>query len=180
MTTLAEKALQIALAAHAKQVRKIDHSPYIVHPIMVAMKLARYGFRDEVVAAALVHDVLEDTQYGRDALVEALGEEVVLLVDAVSEDKSLPWEDRKRLYIETVRAATDEVKAISASDKIHNAESLIDGYEKVGSDMWQNFTRTREQQLWFQHEMLAMLQSSWKHPLVEEYADVVAQLQMLK
>ena len=179
MPTLTEKAIQIALVAHATQVRKIDHSPYVVHPIMVGMKLARYGFSDEVVAAALVHDVLEDTTFGRDALVAELGEKVAKLVDAVSEDKTLSWENRKRLYIETVRAANNDVKAISVSDKIHNGASLIVGYERVGGDMWKNFTRPREQQLWFFREMLVMLQSSWQHPLVDEFAETVSRLERL-
>lgn len=179
MSSLTERALRIALDAHQGQTRKIDKSPYIVHPIMVAMRLTRHGFSEEVVAAGLVHDVVEDTPLTREDLARDLGESVAALVDAVSEDKTIPWEDRKRKYIEVVRSGSEGVKAISVCDKIHNAESLILGHSQIGAGIWQNFTRGREQQLWFQKEMLRMLQESWRHPLVEEFAAVVARLEQL-
>nr|HPM28652.1 HD domain-containing protein [Candidatus Portnoybacteria bacterium] len=59
--SLIEKAIRIIVTAHANQKRKNDGSPYVVHPLMVAIKLMKYNFSDEVIAAALVHDVLEDT-----------------------------------------------------------------------------------------------------------------------
>jgi guanosine-3',5'-bis(diphosphate) 3'-pyrophosphohydrolase len=60
---LVEKALRIAVLYHKDQKRKVDNLPYIVHPVMVALKLAKYGFDDVVIAAALVHDILEDTDF---------------------------------------------------------------------------------------------------------------------
>ena len=77
---LIERALQVAVAAHKEQVRKSDDTPYVVHPIMVSRIVERHGFPAEVIAAALVHDVLEDTAVSEPVLQAALGERVVAIV----------------------------------------------------------------------------------------------------
>lgn len=177
--SLVEKALRIAVEAHQGQHRKGDNSPYIAHPVMVALMLRERGFSDRVVAAALVHDVLEDTEYSEANLVTELGEEVVEIVRVVSEDKSLPWEERKKKYIEAVRLGSDEAKAVSTADKIHNVKSVLGAYEVVGEPLWQQFNRGKAQKLWFEEEMLHMLTLSWEHPLVKEYAVLVQKLKTL-
>lgn len=176
---LLEKALQITHQAHKDQVRKIDATPYVIHPWMVAMKLARHGYADTVLAAAIVHDVLEDTQVTEEALREALGEEVVALVRSLTEDKAKPWEARKELYIETIRTAPNEVKAISVADKIHNLESLLDAHALHGAEVWKFFTRGREAKQWFEHALLSALQETWEHSLVDEYAQLVTRMDEL-
>lgn len=93
-----EKAIRIAAVAHKAQIRKGDGLPYIIHPVAVAMRLARQGFPDAVVAAALVHDVLEDTDYPEAKMREEVGEEVVAIVKAVTNDGALPWDEKKMKY----------------------------------------------------------------------------------
>jgi guanosine-3',5'-bis(diphosphate) 3'-pyrophosphohydrolase len=171
--TLSEKAFCIALKAHDGQFRKTDTTPYIAHPVMVAETLARAGFPDLVTAAALVHDVIEDTSVTREELLAALGEEVIAIVDAVTEDKSLPWEARKSAYIEQVRGAGAEAKAVSLADKIHNIESMLDAYGREGEAVWAHFNRTKDTKLWFENRMLAMLEESWDHPLIARYRTLV-------
>lgn len=177
--TLVEKADALAARAHEGQMRKEAPTPYIAHPRAVAEILKRHSFSDTVVAAALVHDVVEDTNVSLDDLRRELGEEVARLVAPVTHDDSLSWEDKKSQYIEAVRAAPDEVKAIATADKIHNAQSFIAGYEQQGLDMWKHFNRGRDRKLWFEEAMLAMLQESWQHPLVDEYAKLVEQMRAL-
>ena len=93
---LYEKAVRIAVKAHKEQVRKTDGSPYVVHPLAVARILDRAGFAEEVVAAGVVHDVLEDSDMIEAELRHELGDEVVDMVTAVSEDMELEWEVRKK------------------------------------------------------------------------------------
>jgi len=145
--TLTETALRIATAAHQDQVRKSDGSPYIIHPVMVAFILKEHGFREEVIAAGLCHDVLEDTQVTQDELVAALGEEIVQMIAGVSENKSLEWEERKMQYTNTVAAADEETKAVSIADKIHNAESISTDYADKGAAVWDAFNRGKEKKL---------------------------------
>lgn len=177
--TLTEQALAIALRAHGGQVRKTDDSPYIIHPIMVSQLLARHGFSDVVCAAALVHDVLEDTNVAEEALRAALGEEVVQIVLKVTEDKSLRWEERKQQYCDVVRAGSEAVKAVSIADKIHNLESLLDAYDRHGQALWQAFNRGKTEKLWFEENMLGMLKESWEHPLVLRYEALVLKMREL-
>lgn len=179
VSSLTERAALIAVTAHAAQKRKDDDSPYVVHPFMVALMLARRGWSEETVAAALVHDVLEDTDYSEAKLREEMGPAVMAIVDAVTNDDALSWEDKKKKYIETVRAGSREAKAVATADKIHNAESLIAAHEAQGPDIWKHFNAGREKKLWFENAMLAMLNESWDDPLVGEYAALVERMNAL-
>ncbi len=179
MSNLIEQAAKIAIQAHAGQMRKDDAVPYIIHPFMVALLLTQHGFSEVYVAAALVHDVLEDTPVTEDELRTALGSEVLAIVLDVSEDKTLPWEERKRHYIESVRQGSEGAKAVSLGDKIHNLRSLLSAYEQQGPALWKKFNRGREEKVWFENEMLAMFQATWHHPMIEEYEALISKLNNL-
>jgi (p)ppGpp synthase/HD superfamily hydrolase len=179
MSALVDKARAIATGAHEGQRRK-DGPPYIIHPEAVAEILAGRAFPDTVVAAAWVHDVLEDTPYPANKLREELGQEVLDIVEAVSEDKSLPWEERKQGYIEKVRQGPEGAKAVATADKIHNLTSVLAVYAERGKETWKFFNRSREQKVWFEEAMLAMLKEAWRHPLVGEYEQLVERLRVLE
>lgn len=179
-STLVERAMRLATRAHAGQARKESNLPYITHPFMVSLLLAKHGFSDTVLAAALTHDVLEDTPVTAAELEAELGPEVLALVQAVSYDESLSWEDQRTKYVADVRAASEDVKAISIADKIHNAQSFILGYEAQGKDMWKNFNRGRDKKIWFEEEMVTMLKETWQHPLVDQYAILVEEMKNLE
>lgn len=177
--SIVEKATLLALRGHEGQARKDDNSPYIIHPFAVALMLAREGFPDEVLAAALTHDLLEDSDISKDELREAIGEEALALVEAVTYDDSLSWEDKRKKYAETVAAAPDGAKAISIADKIHNAESLIRAHARSGPELWSHFTKPKEQKLWFEDLMLETFKKSWDHPLISRYEALVAKMHAL-
>jgi (p)ppGpp synthase/HD superfamily hydrolase len=175
-----EKAVRISVMAHKNQIRKVDNLPYIIHPFMVALKLASYNFPEIVIAAALTHDVLEDTDFGEDRLRNELGDEVLEIVKAVTNDHSLPWEEKKKKYLETVRKGSEDVKAVAVADKIHNLESLLLAYKEYGPRVWKKFNASKEQKLWFENEVLRMLKETWQHPLIDEYEKLLVQIKHLK
>lgn len=177
---LIEKAARIAASAHLGQARKADGMVYIIHPIAVALKLAKHGFSDTVIAAALVHDVLEDTDYPEGKFKKELGDKVFKIVKAITNDKSLEWEEKKLKYIETVRKGPVEAKAIAVVDKIHNLESLMVVYAKDGSKIWKRFNRGKEKKLWFEKKFLKMIKETWKHPLVKECENLIKKEEKLK
>ncbi len=177
--TLVEKAMILALKAHEGQMRKEAPISYIVHPVRVAILLARYGFPDEVVAGGLVHDVVEDTCFSLDDIKNDLGENIANLIAPVTHDDTLSWDEKKKAYIESVCAASEYAKAISTADKIANAESLIAAHARDGHVIWRYFNAGRTKKLWFEEAMLAMLNASWKHPLVDAYSRVVEKMKML-
>ncbi len=175
-----EKAAKIAVRAHDGQTRKEGDTPYIVHPIAVALILARHGFGEDIQAAALVHDVAEDTSMSLDDIRHELGEGVALLVAPITHDDSLSWEEKKKAYVESVRNASAEVKAIATADKIANAKSLIENHLREGSEIWNYFNAGKEKKIWFEKMMLEMLSESWDHPLVDEYRDLVDKISSLE
>jgi len=177
--TLTEQALRLAVVAHKEQLRKSDGSPYISHPIMVAMLLQQYGFDEITVAAGLTHDVLEDTAVTESELRAALGDEVVNYVNAVSEDTSLEWEDRKERYVAAVAAASVGAKAVCIADKIHNAESVISDYAQKGKAVWSVFNRGKAKKLWFEELVYTEVSKTWQHPLLDRYRTAIDQLHTL-
>lgn len=178
--TLTEKALQLALTAHAGQIRKSDGTPYIAHPVMVAFSLQAYGFDELVIAAALVHDVLEDTDVPRHVLVATLGEEVVHIVEGVSEDTALEWEVRKEKYVERVATASTAIKAVSIADKIHNAQSIIDYHAATGKEAWTVFNRGKEKKLWFENLLYTEVSATWEHPMLARYKELITIMESLE
>lgn len=176
---LKEIALRLAVDAHQGQVRKSDGSPYIVHPMMVALILQEHGFTDAVVAAGLVHDVLEDTPVTEAELCELLGDEVTDYVTAVSEDTSLKWEERKERYTDAVAAAPEGAKAVCIADKVHNAQSVINDYQAKGAAVWEVFNRGKEKKLWFEELVYAKVSATWEHPLLDQYRILIDTLHTL-
>ena len=169
-----EKALHFATAAHVLQVRKTDGTPYIVHPVMVSMILARAGYSDAIIAAALVHDVVEDTSVSIELVRTEFGDEIGDIVAAVSEDMSLAWEDRKLNYLENVRRGPTGAHAVCLADKIHNLESLIDTHAIQGPRVWSAFTRGRDKKIWFERECYTMLMSVMgDNPLLARYSQLI-------
>ncbi|MEK7063182.1 MAG: HD domain-containing protein [Patescibacteria group bacterium] len=176
---IVDTAARIALRAHQSQKRRNDGDPYIIHPFMIAMQLKGFGFDDEVVAAALLHDVLEDTAVTARELGAEVGAKVVAMVQVLSEDKSLPWEERKELYINNVVAATDGVKAIAVADKLYNLTDMLAGLDHEGEEFWQDFTRGSDQQKWFFRSFVDAIKTSWKHPLVDELETLTQEFEVL-
>lgn len=178
MPPLLDRALQLAFAAHEGQKRH-EGTPYITHPVAVALMLAQRGFGDEVIAAALVHDAFEDSGLSEETMRKELGDTVTDTVKALSYDHSVPYREQRERYIESVRKASDAAKVISVADKIHNAQSLLALHAAGGPGIWSKFNATKEQKIWFEEAMLAMLKESWQNPMVGEYGILVAKLKAL-
>jgi guanosine-3',5'-bis(diphosphate) 3'-pyrophosphohydrolase len=120
------KAIRFAAYKHRDQRRKGEEaSPYINHPISVAGILAECGVTDPIVLkAAILHDTLEDTDTGSDELAEEYGQEVVAVVLEVTDDKSLPKQERKRLQIERASGLSTRAKLVKIGDKIDNVRDV--------------------------------------------------------
>ena len=125
-TSLLERAYAVAERAHAGQVRK-SGDPYITHPVAVATILAELGMPTSTLAAALLHDTVEDTDYRLEDLRADFGEEVALLVDGVTKLDKVTYGDAAQA--ETVRkmvvamARDIRVLVIKLADRLHNART---------------------------------------------------------
>jgi guanosine-3',5'-bis(diphosphate) 3'-pyrophosphohydrolase len=121
------RALRFAAHKHRDQRRKgIDASPYINHPIEVAELIGRVGGIDDlaVLIAAVLHDTVEDTETTLQEIEETFGAEVRALVAEVTDDKSLPKAERKRLQIEHSPRLSGRAKLIKIADKACNVRDV--------------------------------------------------------
>jgi (p)ppGpp synthase/HD superfamily hydrolase len=168
-----EQAVTLALLAHKGQVRKTNQTPYIVHPLTVAYLVSQYTKDEEIIVAAVLHDTLEDTTVNEEQLEELFGQRVLDLVLSVTEDKNLDWADRKRLYVETVSEANEDVWLISIADKVHNASNLYNELTQKGNQVWESFNKGKTEKMWFENFLYDSLRSKWTHPLLNKYRDLI-------
>ncbi|HEY1695232.1 MAG TPA: HD domain-containing protein [Polyangiaceae bacterium] len=178
MTPLLKRALDAAAVWHRDQKRKYPgvDVPYVSHVGGVVSILARHGFDDEVLAAAALHDVVEDCGVTRAELARRFGDRVADLVQSVSEeDKALPWEERKAQYLARFVHARWEAQAISIADKIDNFTSIAVCAADHG-DPWSMLKRGREVQLRHFEGFADAVAALPPHPLCAELHEALATL----
>ncbi|MDO5311523.1 MAG: HD domain-containing protein, partial [Clostridia bacterium] len=126
---LVEKAYKYAEEKHSGQVRK-SGEPYIIHPIRVAFTIADLGLDVHSVCAALLHDVIEDTDCTYDDVAAEFGETVAMLVDGVTKLGKIPTSTKEEQQIENLRkmffamAKDVRVIVIKLADRLHNMQTL--------------------------------------------------------
>jgi len=121
------KALEFAALKHRDQRRKDAlASPYINHPIALANVLTREGGVSDpvVMAEALLHDTVEDTETTPAELREVFGDRIAGIVEEVTDDKNLPKAERKRLQVERAAHISREAKLVKLADKICNVRDV--------------------------------------------------------
>lgn len=152
------RAIELAAVAHKGQVRKGTDIPYITHVYAVGMMLAQAGCDQEVVAAGILHDTVEDTDLTLDTLQEEFGEKVAAIVEGCTEpDRDATWEARKQHTLEYLPTASRAVRLVACADKLHNASSMLSEYRVVGDGLWARFKRGRADQAWYYHGLVSAL-----------------------
>lgn len=122
---LTRRAIAFAQEHHGAQRREADRAPFLLHPLEVASYLKRAGCPDQVVAAAVLHDVLEDTDADRSQLESLFGRPVSELVAAVSDNPEIADEERRKDAVrERVRRAGGYALAVYAADKVSKVREL--------------------------------------------------------
>ncbi len=156
---LINEAIILATAKHSGQVRKGTDIPYIVHPMEVMAILSRMGADEDLLIAGVLHDVVEDTNVSVEDIQIKFGDKVAELVGAHSEDKSLSWEERKRLSNEHLKNETFEVKCLILADKLSNIRSMANDLERIGEKLWERFNAPYEKQRWYYMGSVEALES---------------------
>ena len=158
---LLERALRVSATAHQGQTRKGSTLPYFSHPAAVALILVRAGFDDDaILAAAVLHDTLEDTEVTEDFLQAEFPSEVSAIVEGASErkrdedGKPLPWHQRKQEHIERVRGAVLEVRAVILADKLHNRHAITTDQASPDT-VWNRFNASRADVLRYHDEIVS-------------------------
>lgn len=124
-----EKAYNLALKAHGDQ-RRVSGVPYILHPTSVACILVDLGMDTDTVAAALLHDVVEDTDVTIDDIKKEFGVHIAYLIDGVTKLKKIPYSNREVQQAENIRkmliAMSDDIRVIiiKLADRLHNMRTI--------------------------------------------------------
>ena len=178
LTSRLEKAITTALRIHWNQKRKGDNlTPYAVHPISVAMLLARYTDDEDIIISGLLHDALEDTKYGAREIERNFGKRVLSIVEECTEkNPRAPWETRKFDALVAIKNKSKEACLVMLADKIHNVKSLQYAYAVLGENLWRRFSSSKEKKLWFYEEVYKNVKRKFRHGLIRELHHVLKEI----
>ena len=192
LTAKFTSAVDYARHIHIER-RKGTDIPYMAHLLGVASlvmgEAGRAGFQvtEDMVIAALLHDAVED--HGgllrQQDIEQNFGPNVARMVeglsDSFSEDasKKLSWMERKQAYIQRLRGEPEDVRLISAADKLYNARAILEDYREIGPKVWDRFKRGRSDQIWYFDELIAVFKSFGTSGVVEELERVVEELRII-
>lgn len=144
-TSFVDKAIKFAVDAHSNTERRGKGFPYVIH-VLEAMEIVATMTSDpELLAAAALHDTVEDTAVTEEQIRSVFGERVAALVKAesdvmdnsVSEEES--WRSRKQAAIERLSSATKDAKTVALGDKLSNMRAIARDYRKSGDALWSLF-----------------------------------------
>lgn len=176
---MVKDALETARRAHAGQLRRgSDGLPYIEHPLAVAEMLVKHRYGDEVLAAALLHDVVEKSEIEVGEVRERFGERVADLVEALTEDGTIhSYEERKKEHRWRVAKAGPDAMAIFAADKLTNVAMLREAYALIGEGVSDELAVSLDLKIYVWELDLEMLfDEADEMPLTEEFADEMVSL----
>lgn len=144
-TSLLDRAITFAVKAHQGMERKGKGFPYVVHPMEAVSIVATMTNDQELLAAAALHDVIEDTDTTADDLKKEFGERVAMLVEAESDDKTggskaETWHQRKQDTLDRLRNADLDIKIVALGDKLSNMRAIAHDYAVLGDELWNRFT----------------------------------------
>ncbi len=171
-SALIKKALYFSAEKHNGQYRKGGSVPYIVHPVLVAWGVWEYTKDEEIIAAALLHDTLEDCpEVTLELLQNEFGERVSGFVKEVSfldgDKKDLPsWKERKEYYLKKLSSVSKDALLIVAADKMANMYGYFEAL-KSGVDVSKlSFGGTPDDYRWYYAEVASILETTLGDQLI--------------
>ena len=182
-TSLLDRAIIYAVRAHAGTERRGKGFPYIVHPMEAMAIVATLTADQELLAAAALHDVVEDTALTVEDIRAEFGDRVAELVEAESDkfvegiSESDSWRTRKQAAIDRLAEAPLEVKMIAMGDKLSNMRAIARDYALQGDGLWNLFhVKDRASHEWHYRGLAASLRSLAGTPAYDEFERLVNQV----
>jgi (p)ppGpp synthase/HD superfamily hydrolase len=189
------ESVKLASKLHSRQRKKksiVPNIPYMGHLMEVAGIVQANGGDETTVAAALLHDAIEDQgAEAREQIREKFGQEVLTIVEACTESDTFPkppWRERKDAYLKLVETASISALLVIVADKLQNSRALLRRLKLQGVEGWGS--PSREEKLWYLQSLietmrhrLTQLEQETNHLtlvsirlLIDEYAEVVVAL----
>ena len=181
-TTVLERAITLAMKAYKGMERKKEGKPYILHPMEVAVIASDLVKNDEdLLAAALLHDAVEDTDVTLKEIKETCGKKVAALVEAETEEKrhgtpsEETWKVRKQESLDRLRDCDSaEIKALWLADKLSNVRSFYRMWKGIGNEFWKDFNQKDSvQQAWYYRTVALLTQDFSETDAWQEYNRIV-------
>jgi (p)ppGpp synthase/HD superfamily hydrolase len=172
------EAVRYAAAAHQGQTRKGTTVPYLSHLLGVASIVLGDGGNEDEAIAALLHDAAED-QGGRERLEDIrqrFGDVVARIVEACTDSWATPkepWIERKRRYVSNATRLDPAALRVSAADKVHNAYAILRDLRTIGERVWDRFSATPDDIIWYYKSLVQSFRAAGGGPLVEELDRIV-------
>jgi len=144
-TSILDKAILFAVKAHAGTARRGKKFPYIVHPLEAVEIVATMTSDQELLAAAALHDTVEDTDVSLDDIRREFGPRVAKLVEEESEvstegvSEAESWHARKQATIDRLSQASRDTKIVALGDKLSNARIIYRDFVQKGDELWKIF-----------------------------------------
>lgn len=178
---LVSKAIIFATKAHDKMRRKNSEVPYIIHPLEAAVIVSTMTSNQEVIAAAVLHDVVEDAGITIEQVYEEFGEYVRFLVASETENKrenlpsDLTWKIRKEESLEDLKNAKDvNILKVWLGDKLANVRSIYEEWKINGDKMWVHFNQKDPKEHAWYYKTIAEYTSALKeYRAWQEYNEIV-------
>ena len=161
-TALLDKAILFAVQAHAGTERRGKGFPYIVHPWAALAIAATMTADQEILAAAALHDVVEDTAVTLDEIRDRFGDRIARLVDTESDrfEEGQDWRSRKEESLRRLKEATYDEKIVALGDKLSNLRAIARDYTTSGEVFWQRFLiKDKSVHAWRYHALADALSS---------------------
>ena len=180
-SSLIKKAVYFSAEKHDKQYRKGLRVPYFAHPVLVALGVLEYSHDENLIAAAILHDILEDCRGVTTKELEKLfGEKVSKIVLEVTflkgkYIKNMSWKNRKQFYINKIQKDSKEALLILASDKITNMKGYFEFAESNSQkELSKLFHASLQDYFWYYKKILTILKSRLhNHQIVKEYENLI-------
>lgn len=163
-TKLLDRAIIFAVRAHSGTERRGKGFPYIVHPMEAVEIVATITSDQELLAAAALHDTIEDTDVTVEDIAAEFGDRIAHLVDSESDkidttkSESETWHERKQAAIERLARASRDAKIVAIGDKLSNMRAIARDYAVKGDELWNLFhVKSKAEHKWHYRGLLESL-----------------------
>ena len=181
-SSLLDRAILFAVRAHADTERKGKGFPYIVHPLEAMAIVATMTNDQELLAAAVFHDTIEDTDTTMEQLCAEFGPRVAKLVETetdqhFSADKALTWHQRKQESLNRLASASRDAMIVALGDKLSNMRGIAQDYAVLGDELWQRFNvKTKADHAWRFRQLAEVLKPLGETFAYQEFRKLVIQV----
>ena len=160
-TRFFDKALKFATDAHSGTERRGKGFPYIIHPMEAVSIVATITSDPELLAAAVLHDTVEDTDVTIDDIRNEFGERVATLVqhETAPLPGNAPWRIRKQAQIDILASSPHDSKIVAIGDKLSNLRAIAGDFKQIGDELWKRFSAPngKEDVAWYYRQLAVAL-----------------------